>query len=279
MGKICFTKMHGLGNDFIIIDSRENIELKEIFSRYKIGEFVRYMCNRNFGIGANGVILLDTSKIANFKMRIFNCDGTEAQMCGNGIRCLAKYIYDNKLIYENIIKIETISGIKEIKKEEYFSGPYKEKIDEYIVNMGRPRLLGIFKINYEDTQIEVIHISVGNPHSILFVDDVEKIKIKKIGEFIENYKYFSQKTNVEFVQILDPNLIKIRVWERGIGETFACGTGACASVVAGVINNYTKRNVKVLLKGGELDIEWKEKNGNILMKGIATKVFDGIIEI
>lgn len=279
MGKLEFTKMHGIGNDYIYIDVAKNKDLKEIFTRYSIGALVRYLSNRNFGIGGDGVIFIEKSMIADFKMRIFNSDGTEAEMCGNGIRAFAKYIYDNSLAEGEILKIETLAGIKEIKREKYLTGINNEEIDEYVVNMGQPKVWGKTELEISDNKIETINISIGNPHAVIFVENVDNIQIDKIGPIIENYKYFPQKTNVEFVQILDKNLIKVRVWERGSGETLACGTGSCAAVIAGVTNNLTKRKVKVLLQGGELEIDWNEQDNNVYMKGIATKVFDGTIEI
>lgn len=279
MSKIQFTKMNGLGNDYIYIDAIKNKDLKEIFTRYSLGALVRYLSDRHFGIGGDGVIFLDSSTVADFKMRIFNSDGTEAEMCGNGIRAFAKYIYDNSLAKGEILKIETLAGIKEIKREKYFTGINNEEIDEYVVNMGQPKVWGKTELEILDNKIETINISIGNPHAVIFVENVDNIQIDKIGPIIENYKYFPQKTNVEFVQILDKNLIKVRVWERGSGETLACGTGSCAAVIAGVTNNLTKRKVKVLLQGGELEIDWNEQDNNVYMKGIATKVFDGTIEI
>ena len=279
MSKIQFTKMHGLGNDYIYIDAIKNKDLKEIFTRYSLGALVRYLSDRHFGIGGDGVIFLDSSTVADFKMRIFNSDGTEAEMCGNGIRAFAKYIYDNSLAKGEILKIETLAGIKEIKREKYFTGINNEEIDEYVVNMGKPKVWGKTELEILDNKIETINISIGNPHAVIFVENVDNIQIDKIGPIIENYKYFPQKTNVEFVQILDKNLIKVRVWERGSGETLACGTGSCAAVIAGVTNDLTKRKVKVLLQGGELEIDWNEQDNNVYMKGIATKVFDGTIEI
>lgn len=279
MGKLEFTKMHGIGNDYIYIDVAKNRDLKEIFTRYSIGALVRYLSNRNFGIGGDGVIFIEKSMIADFKMRIFNSDGTEAEMCGNGIRCFAKYIYDQKLTEKDILKIETLAGIKEVKKEKHILEPSKETIEQYVVNMGKPIISGNFSISVLDKNIQLTKILIGNPHAVIFTKDIENIPIKKYGPLIENHKYFPQKTNVEFIEILENNLIKMRVWERGSGETFACGTGSCAAVVAGVSNNLIKRDVKVLLKGGELDINWDKKTNNIYMKGIATKVYDGIMEI
>ena len=279
MGKLEFTKMHGIGNDYIYIDVAKNKDLKEIFTRYSIGALVRYLSNRNFGIGGDGVIFIEKSMIADFKMRIFNSDGTEAEMCGNGIRCFAKYIYDQKLTEKDILKIETLAGIKEVKKEKHILEPSKETIEQYVVNMGKPIISGNLSISVLDKNIQLTKILIGNPHAVIFTKDIENIPIKKYGPLIENHKYFPQKTNVEFVEILENNLIKMRVWERGSGETFACGTGSCAAVVAGVSNNLIKRDVKVLLRGGELDINWDKKTNNIYMKGMTTKVYDGIMEI
>ena len=279
MGKLEFTKMHGIGNDYIYIDVAKNKDLKEIFTRYSIGALVRYLSNRNFGIGGDGVIFIEKSMIADFKMRIFNSDGTEAEMCGNGIRCFAKYIYDQKLTEKDILKIETLAGIKEVKKEKHILEPSKETIEQYVVNMGKPIIFGNLSISVLDKNIQLTKILIGNPHAVIFTKDIENIPIKKYGPLIENHRYFPQKTNVEFVEILENNLIKMRVWERGSGETFACGTGSCAAVVAGVSNNLIKRDVKVLLRGGELDINWDKKTNNIYMKGMATKVYDGIMEI
>lgn len=279
MGKLEFTKMHGIGNDYIYIDVAKNRDLKEIFTRYSIGALVRYLSNRNFGIGGDGVIFIEKSMIADFKMRIFNSDGTEAEMCGNGIRCFAKYIYDQKLTEKDILKIETLAGIKEVKKEKHILEPSKETIEQYVVKMGKPIIFGNLSISVLDKNIQLTKILIGNPHAVIFTKDIENIPIKKYGPLIENHKYFPQKTNVEFVEILENNLIKMRVWERGSGETFACGTGSCAAVVAGVSNNLIKRDVKVLLRGGELDINWDKKTNNIYMKGMATKVYDGIMEI
>lgn len=279
MGKLEFTKMHGIGNDYIYIDVAKNKDLKEIFTRYSIGALVRYLSNRNFGIGGDGVIFIEKSMIADFKMRIFNSNGTEAEMCGNGIRCFAKYIYDQKLTEKDILKIETLAGIKEVKKEKHILEPSKETIEQYVVKMGKPIIFGNLSISVLDKNIQLTKILIGNPHAVIFTKDIENIPIKKYGPLIENHKYFPQKTNVEFVEILENNLIKMRVWERGSGETFACGTGSCAAVVAGVSNNLIKRDVKVLLRGGELDINWDKKTNNIYMKGMATKVYDGIMEI
>ena len=268
-----FTKMHGLGNDYIYIDmtnkQKNNIEENEL------PKIARFLSNRHFGIGGDGIILIEKSEIADFKMRIFNSDGTEAEMCGNGIRCFAKYIYENGLTKRENLKIETLAGIKEIKliKND------KNKIEKIEVNMGIPKIEEKIRLKILDKEFEITNISMGNPHAVIFVDNVEKVDLEKYGPAIENNKYFPNRTNVEFVEILDKNLVKMRVWERGAKETYACGTGACATVVAGYINNLNKRKVKVLLKGGELEINWKEKTNEIYMTGIATEVFKGKIKV
>lgn len=268
-----FTKMHGLGNDYIYIETiKDNYQIDK---EKNIQEVVRYLSDRHFGIGGDGVIFIEKSKNADFKMRMFNSDGSEAEMCGNGIRCFAKYVYDEGFTQKEIIKIETLAGIKEVT----FIKDKQNRIEKVKVNMGIPKIEEKKQIFLFDEKMEINVISMGNPHAIIFVDNVEHIDIEKYGSFIENHEIFPQKTNVEFVQILDKNLIKMRVWERGAGETLACGTGACASVVAGVINNLTRRKVKTLLTGGELEIEWSNENNEIYMTGIATKVFDGKIKL
>ena len=268
-----FTKMHGLGNDYIYIETiKDNYQIDK---EKNIQEVVRYLSDRHFGIGGDGVIFIEKSKNADFKMRMFNSDGSEAEMCGNGIRCFAKYVYDEGFTQKEIIKIETLAGIKEVT----FIKDKQNRIEKVKVNMGIPKIEEKKQIFLFDEKMEINVISMGNPHAIIFVDNVEHIDIEKYGSFIENHEIFPQKTNVEFVQILDKNLIKMRVWERGAGETLACGTGACASVVAGVINNLTRRKVKTLLTGGELEIEWEKETNEIYMTGIATKVFEGKIKL
>ena len=270
---INFTKMHGLGNDYIYIETiKDNYQIDK---EKNIQEMVRYLSDRHFGVGGDGVIFIEKSKIADFKMRMFNSDGSEAEMCGNGIRCFAKYVYDKGFTKKEVIDIETLAGIKQVT----FIKDSQNRIEKMKVNMGIPKIEEKKHILLLDENIEINVISIGNPHAVIFVDHVEHIDIEKYGPFIENHEIFPNKTNVEFVQILDKNLIKMRVWERGTGETLACGTGACASVVAGVMNHLTRRKVKTLLTGGELEIEWEKETNEIYMTGIATKVFDGKIKL
>ena len=268
-----FTKMHGLGNDYIYIDKTKFSN--NILRERDLPKVARYLSNRHFGIGGDGIILVEKSNIADFKMRIFNSDGSEAEMCGNGIRCFGKYVYEKGLIEKENINIETLAGIKKVK----LIKNNDNKIEKIEVNMGIPRIYMKIDLKILDKNLKIIPISMGNPHAVIFVDNIEKIDIDKYGPAIENNKYFPRKTNVEFVEILDRNLVKMRVWERGAKETYACGTGACAAVVAGNVNNLNKKQVKVLLKGGELEINWNEETKEIYMTGIATKVFEGKIRL
>ena len=281
---INFTKMHGLGNDFICIN-RMNDE--NIIASEKMASFTRYICNRNFGVGADGVIFIDNSEIADCKMTIYNRDGSQAEMCGNGIRCLVKYLYDNKVIKKQIIEIETLAGIRKA-----FLDIKGEKVQNINVCMGEPVLennkipvltenigeLSEVEINIENKKFIADCISIGNPHAVIVVDNVDSFEVEKYGSRTEILDIFPNNTNVEFVQILDKGNIKMRVWERGTGETFACGTGACAVAVVCNLKGLTRRNVTVALRGGELKIECDDNTNEVYMSGIATKVFDGQIE-
>lgn len=276
-----FFKMQGLGNDYVYIDctnKKEPIDVKNLSKK---------LTDRHFGIGSDGLILLCKSNIADLKMRMFNKDGTEAQMCGNGIRCVAKLAYELGLIERETATIETLSGIKSLKLN-----INKGKVNNVEVDMGEPILIpekipiiknesvriedkkikAKFKINKKE--FEFTCVSIGNPHAVTFVKDLSKIEINKYGPIFENLNIFPEKTNVEFVEIVDKDNIKMRVWERGTGETLACGTGACSSVVAGYLNNFTNRKVNVELLGGNLGVEWKSNN-HIYMNGPAVTVFKG----
>lgn len=280
---VTFTKMHGLGNDYICINSLENI-----LAENKLPQIARYMCNRNFGIGADGLILVQESTIADIKMRIFNKDGSEAEMCGNGIRCFAKYIYDNKIIDKQSISIETKAGVKGVRLKVLNGEVYEIEVD-----MGRPifddiknisvqnnyRIPISVNIKVDDTRFIGNYVSMGNPHLVIFVNNVENIDIEKYGPAIENMKCFPNKINVEFVQALGRNTLKIRTWERGVGETYACGTGSCASFCIAYYKGICSSYVKAILRGGELNLNYNKQNGHIIMSGIATKVYDGNINI
>ena len=280
---VTFTKMHGLGNDYICINCLENI-----LAENKLPQIARYMCNRNFGIWADGLILVQESTIADIKMRIFNKDGSEAEMCGNGIRCFAKYIYDNKIIDKQSISIETKAGVKGVRLKVLNGEVYEIEVD-----MGRPifddiknisvqnnyRIPISVNIKVDDTRFIGNYVSMGNPHLVIFVNNVENIDIEKYGPAIENMKCFPNKINVEFVQALGRNTLKIRTWERGVGETYACGTGSCASFCIAYYKGICSSYVKAILRGGELNLNYNKQNGHIIMSGIATKVYDGNINI
>ena len=278
--KIDFVKMHGLGNDFILIDCLSKPVGDSSFLSY----LAKRLCNRNFGIGADGLILILPSSKADLRMRIFNYDGSEAQMCGNGIRCFAKYAYENKLVSKNKFTVETLAGI--IIPELTITN---NKILGVKVNMGTPKLRRreipmngkntltvvneTLKINPEQT-FKITCVSMGNPHCITFVNDVQSISVDEIGPKIENQPLFPEKTNVEFIQVLNKQEINFRVWERGVGETLACGTGACAALVAAVLNKKTDREATIHLPGGALNIQWADDR-HVYMTGPAELVFRG----
>ena len=285
--KIDFIKMHGLGNDFILIDCINKSFGDSSFLSY----LAKKLCDRNFGIGADGLILILPSSKADLRMRIFNYDGSEAQMCGNGIRCFAKYAYENKLISKNKFAVETLAGI--ITPELIFQDLKNKKVLRIKVDMGIPKLrrreipmIGEdtptvvgerLKINSEQT-FKITCVSMGNPHCITFVDDVQSIPVDKIGPKIENHSLFPEKTNAEFIQVINNKELNFRVWERGVGETLACGTGACAALVASVLNKKTDREATIHLPGGDLDIHWANDE-HIYMTGPAELVFKGKMEI
>lgn len=285
-----FTKMQGIGNDYVYIDCTK----KELENPEKISQIVS---DRHFGIGSDGLILILNSKIADFKMEIYNADGSQAEMCGNGIRCVAKFVYDKGLTDKTKIKIETLAGIKELELN-----VENGKVKTVKVDMGEPILeaekipvyidekmktegitptsvIKNLKLEAYNQNFTFTCVSMGNPHAITFIDDVEKFDVKKFGSVFEVAKAFPKKSNIEFVEIIDKENINMRVWERGSGETMACGTGSCASVVACILNNKTSNKVKVHLLGGELYIEWNKENNHIYMTGPAEIVFEGKIDI
>ena len=273
---IKFTKMHGLGNDYVYMDAiHQNIENESLLAQF--------VSNRNFGIGSDGLILICKSDIADFKMRMFNSDGSEAEMCGNGIRCVGKFVYDKGMTDKTEVRIETLAGIKVLNFN------IKEgNVESVRVDMGEPilepknipviseeKIVKNLKIKAIDKEFRFTAVSMGNPHAITLVEDVKSFDVKKYGEIIEIDSKFPNKTNVEFIEILDKDNIKMRVWERGAGETLACGTGACASVVACILNNLTNSKVKVELLGGFLEIEWNQEDNHVYMTGPAVTVFEG----
>lgn len=275
-----FAKMHGCGNDYVYVNVfAEKVENPE--------ELSKIVSDRHFGIGADGLILIGPSEEADFQMRIFNADGSEAEMCGNGIRCVGKFVYEEGLTDKEEITIETKAGIKCLTLY-----PEAGKVERVRVDMGEPilapedipvvaegeKVVGE-PIAVHGKECAMTCVSVGNPHAVVFVDDVERLNLKQIGPFFENHERFPKRINTEFVQIVSREEVRMRVWERGAGETWACGTGACASVMACILNDLTGNKVEVHLRGGDLTIEYDEASNHIFMTGPAIHVFDGEISI
>lgn len=282
-----FTKMHGIGNDYVYVNGfEETVEDPH--------ETARFVSDRHFGIGSDGLILIRPSEKADCWMDMYNADGSSGAMCGNGIRCVAKYVYDHKIVTKNPMTIETGAGIKTI-----FLTAENGKAVSARVDMGLPELtsngntvkpavpncenlakLPVWEeIRVDGQSYSMIAISVGNPHAIVFVDDVMAVDIEKIGPKFEHHERFPDRTNTEFIQIVDRKHMKMRVWERGAGETWACGTGATASGVAAMLAGYTDAEVTVELLGGCLEIAWDQKTGHVNMTGPATEVFTGEISL
>ena len=275
-----FVKMEGCGNDYVYVNGF-NTKIDNP------NELSKIVSDRHFGIGSDGLIVINPSEVADFKMSMYNADGSEGNMCGNGIRCVAKYVYDYKMIDKEVITVETLAGIKTLKLN-----VVNGKVKTVRVNMGSPI------INAKDVPVisdkeKVINepvvidgkeygitcVSMGNPHAITFVDDTDSLKIEKIGPGFEKNEIFPDRVNTEFIQIIDRKTIKMRVWERGSGETLACGTGACASVVACVLNNLTDNKVTVKLLGGDLKIKYDTDENTVYMTGPARIAFTGNIDI
>ena len=276
-----FTKMHGAGNDYVYVNCFDENVSDPAATAIKVS-------NRNFGIGSDGLILIMPSDKADVRMRMFNSDGSESEMCGNGIRCVAKYAYDHGIVAKTEITAETGAGILTLQ---LFPNA-ANKIDRVRVNMGPPRLsraeipmngtpatqVVAEELTVLDKTFRITCVSMGNPHCIIYVDDVDTFPVATYGPLIENHQLFPRRTNVEFIQIISRTEVKQRTWERGAGETLACGTGASAVCVAGVLNNVTDRKILNHLAGGDLELEWVE-NGPVFMTGPATEVFSGEIAI
>jgi diaminopimelate epimerase len=275
-----FTKMHGIGNDYIYVNGfKEQIENPT--------EFAIKWSDRHKGIGSDGLVLILPSTYCDFRMQMLNADGSEAEMCGNAARCIGKYVYDNGLTDKTNLTLETLSGTKKLK----LFLDRDNSVVSVTVDMGEPILeSGQIPVIFEKSTVlnEMIHfssslqyritcVSMGNPHAVIFTKNIDKLNLPKIGPIIENSSIFPKKTNVEFIDILSTDRIKMRVWERGSGETLACGTGACASVVAGILNGFTDRKTTVELLGGELIIEWNAFDNHVYLTGSATTVFEGEI--
>ncbi|MBS5619448.1 diaminopimelate epimerase [Eubacterium sp.] len=275
-----FTKMQGCGNDYVYVNGFEN----KIDNPNKLSEIVS---DRHFGIGSDGLIVINPSEKADFKMSMYNADGSEGKMCGNGIRCVAKYVYDNKMTDKTTITVETLSGIKNLELN-----VKNDKVETVKVNMGTPILLPKDvpvvsdkdkvvdePIVIDDKEYRITCVSMGNPHAITFIENTDDLEIETIGPKFENNPIFPDRVNTEFIQVLDRNTVKMRVWERGSGETFACGTGACATVVACVLNGLTDDKVTVKLLGGDLFIEYNREENTVYMTGPAKVSFTGKIEV
>jgi len=275
--RLRFTKMHGLGNDFVLIDCRDKTVSDELSA---INDISKRLCHRRFGIGADQVLLLYPSNIADFKMLIFNADGSEVEMCGNGIRCFAKYIWDRKLSDKEVLSVETAAGIiRPEKRGQMVKVDMGEPVLEgRLIPVNLDGMVKDFPLIIEDKEFKITAVSMGNPHAVIFVEDVDIFDVKRYGPRIENQGLFPRRINVEFIQVLDSERIRMRVWERGAGETMACGTGASAAGVAASLKGYTGRRVNVMLTGGELLIEWNEDN-HVYMTGPAVEVFEGSIEL
>lgn len=274
-----FTKMHGCGNDYVYV----NGFTEKVADKPKA---VVALSDRHFGIGSDGVIFINPSQQADFEMEMYNADGTRAEMCGNGIRCVGKYVYDHGMTDKTSITVESFGKVK------YLDLTVENgKVVKVKVNMGKPELTAkdvpVVSVHEQVIDEEIIVkeksyrmtcVSMGNPHAVVFMDDVEHLAIEEIGPYFENHERFPNRTNTEFVQVIDNSHVKMRVWERGTGETLACGTGCCATAVACVLNRLTGAHVTVQVLGGEIEIYWDQKENLVYMTGPAVTVFEGETE-
>lgn len=275
-----FTKMHGIGNDYVYVNCfQEKVD--------NPSEVAKFVSDRHFGVGSDGLILIKPSQIADCEMDMYNLDGSQGAMCGNGIRCVAKYVYDYGIVPKTTLRIATKSGIKELNLT-----VENGKVSLVRVNMGSP-ILEASKIPVVSDQSQAVNqpikvnghtyyftgVSMGNPHAVVYLDDVDNLDIEKIGPTFEKHPVFPDRVNTEFVKVIDRKTLKMRVWERGSGETLACGTGACAVAVSSILNNLTGEEVTVKLLGGDLKIHWDRLENLVYMTGPATTVFDGEITL
>ncbi len=276
-----FTKMHGTGNDYVYVDCTKEQPMNP-------SEVSRFVSDRHFGIGSDGLILIGNSDRADFRMDMYNADGSQGMMCGNGIRCVAKYVYDHGMTDKRELSVETAAGVKQLELT-----VEDGKVSRVRVNMGAP-ILAPEKIPVLAKREPVVRepidacgrtwemtcVSMGNPHAVVFIDTpVKEFLLEQVGPCFERHPRFPDRINTEFVRVLDKNTLEMRVWERGSGETLACGTGTCASAVAAVLNGLAERRVLVHLLGGDLEIEWAESDGCVYMTGPAVTVFSGEIEL
>lgn len=264
-----FTKMQGIGNDYVYVNCFEE-QVKDP------KQTAIAVSNRHFGIGSDGLILIKPSKVADCQMDMYNLDGSRGAMCGNGVRCVGKYAYDHGIVNKTNITVETASGIKKLDMK-----TENGKVVSVTVDMGDPVQTSEISapIMVDGKEYRYTGISMGNPHAVLFVEDVAKLDLEKIGPKFECHPFFPDRTNTEFVQVIDRSHVKMRVWERGSGETMACGTGACATAVASILAGYTEPDVEVELLGGPLGIIWDREKATVFMTGTATEVFHGEIDL
>jgi diaminopimelate epimerase len=281
--ELCFSKMEGLGNDFVILDDRDG----KIETAMGYPALARKLCDRHFGIGGDGIILVRKSRDHDIRFVIINSDGSEPQMCGNGMRCFARYLFEKKILTQKSMRVETLAGtvIPEVFVE-------KNQVRSVTVDMGPP-ILSCKQIPFvcdQETAVEqvietragsflVTTVSMGNPHAVIFVPDITAVDVEGVGRAVETHERFPEKTNVEFIQVISDTELKMKVWERGAGITLACGTGACACLVAATLTNRTQNRAVVHLDGGDLEIYWDKESGHIFKTGPATQVFDGSIFI
>ncbi len=274
-----FTKMHGIGNDYIYINGFEE-------QVQNPGELSIRLSDRHKGVGSDGLVMILPSSKADFRMQMFNADGSEAEMCGNAARCIGKYVYEKGLTNKTELTLETLAGIKTLQ---LFLDD-DNNVVSVTVDMGNPELepskipttlpgkqIVNFPVSFDGVNYHITCVSMGNPHTVIFTQNIATLDIETIGKKIENAPIFPRRTNIEFIEIIDKGRIKMRVWERGSGETMACGTGACASVVAGVLNELVSRKATVELLGGNLEIEWNENDDHVYLTGPAETVFEGEI--
>lgn len=275
--KILFTKMHGAGNDYIYIDAT-------VSTPSNLDVLSREMSDVHFGIGSDGLVAIMKSDVADFRMRMFNSDGSEAEMCGNATRCIGKYVYERGLTSKEVVSLETLAGVKILHLNVKYG-----VVESVTVDMGAPELRPEFvpvksastdvKLAEEETvggkTYRITGVSMGNPHGVIFTDEITDAQVLGEGPLLEVAEIFPRKANIEFARVVDRGTIEMRVWERGTGETFACGTGACATAVAAVLNGLTGRRVEMRLRGGTLFINWDEESGHVFMTGPATFVCDG----
>ena len=275
-----FTKMHGCGNDYIYVDGA-----REIIPAERKSEVVKFLSDRHFGIGGDGVIFINPSDVADFEMEMYNMDGSRSEMCGNGIRCVGKYVYDHGLTRKTSLAIVSCGKIKylELTVED-------GRVTKVRVNMGSPVLEAAeipvvaklspvvdIPITVDGREYRMTCVSMGNPHAVIFSEEINGISLEETGRELEFHPRFPERANIEFCHVTARDRMEIRVWERGVGETLACGTGACAAVVASVLNDLTDEEVIVKLLGGELSVRWDRKVNHVFLEGPAVKVFDGVL--